>query len=381
MPEQPPPERPMQTFQPPQISFDGRQCVLSGDWILAALKPRLIMLRAQLLLHGKSAETWNLTQVRHIDTFGALILWRAWGQKPPEILLLGAQHEPAFQRVRNVAGQVVPSRRVDWLLPVVSVGYIVFGLVSHLTDFARMLGMITVEAGRLFIEPRSIPLKEFSAALYKTGAQAMPISALVGFLIGIVLSYLSALQLRNFGADALIINILGIGIIRELGPVLVSILVAGRSGSAITAQLGVMRVTEEIDALAAMGVSVHQRLVWPKVLAMAIAMPLLVLWTSVAALAGGMLAAHVQLEIDWRFFMLSLPHVVPVQNLYIGAAKGMVFGVAIALVACHFGLRIRPNTESLSRNTTSSVVTAITAVILLDAMFAMLTRGIGVPLR
>jgi len=114
---------------------------------------------------------------------------------------------------------------------------------------------------------------------------------------------------------------------------------------------------------------------------MAIAMPLLVLWTSVAALAGGMLAAHVQLEIDWRFFMLSLPHVVPVQNLYIGAAKGMVFGVAIALVACHFGLRIRPNTESLSRNTTSSVVTAITAVILLDAMFAMLTRGIGVPLR
>jgi phospholipid/cholesterol/gamma-HCH transport system permease protein len=381
MPEQPPAERPMQTFQSPQIQFDGRQCVLTGDWILAALKPRLIRLRAWLLLHGKSTETWNLTQVRHIDTFGALILWRAWGQKPPDILLLGPQHESAFQRVRSVAGQVFPPERIDWLLPIVSIGNAALGLGSHLLDFARMLGMIVVEAARLFIEPRSIPLKEFSAALYKTGAQAMPISALVGFLIGIVLSYLSALQLRNFGADALIINILGVGIIRELGPVLVSILVAGRSGSAITAQLGVMRVTEEIDALAAMGVSVHQRLVWPKVLAMAIAMPLLVLWTSVAALAGGMLAAQMQLEIDWRFFMLSLPHVVPVQNLYIGAAKGVIFGVAIALIASHFGLRIRPNTESLSRNTTSSVVAAITAVILLDAVFAMLTRGIGVPLR
>jgi len=110
-------------------------------------------------------------------------------------------------------------------------------------------------------------------------------------------------------------------------------------------------------------------------------MPLLVLWTSTIALAGGMLAAQVQLEIDWRYFLLSLPQVVPVQNLYIGAAKGMVFGVTIALISCHFGLRIKPNTESLSRNTTASVVSAITAVILLDAVFAMLTRGIGVPLR
>lgn len=371
----------MQTFESPRLKFDGRQCVLSGDWILAALKPRLLVLRAQLKLHGKSTETWNLTQVRHIDTLGALILWRAWGQKPPEILLLGPTHEAAFRRVKDVAGQTVPPRGVDWLRPVLAVGNFVLGMGSHVADFARMLGMIATEAVRLFVEPRSIPLKEFSAALFKTGAQAMPIAALVGFLIGIVLSYLSALQLRNFGADALIINILGIGIIRELGPVLVSILVAGRSGSAITAQLGVMRVTEEIDALAAMGVSVHQRLIWPKVLAMAIAMPLLVLWTSIVALAGGMVAAQVQLEIDWRFFLLSLPHVVPVQNLYIGAAKGVVFGVAIALVACHFGLRIRPNTESLSRNTTSSVVSAITVVILLDAVFAMLTRGIGVPLR
>ena len=366
---------------PPYLLHEGHSCVLSGDWTLVALKPRLIMLRAKLLFHGHSAKLWDLSRVTRMDTFGALLLWRAWGLHEPETLVLAPHLHSAFERVRAVAGIQVEAQRFDWLRPVLRLGAIGLEALDHAREFARMLGMVCIEAARLFIEPRSIPMKEFSAALYKTGVQAMPVSALVGFLIGIVLSYLSALQLRNFGADALIINILGIGIIRELGPVLVSILVAGRSGSAITAQLGVMRVTEEIDALAAMGVSIHQRLIWPKVLAMSISMPLLVLWTSAAALAGGMLAAQLQLEIDWRFFAMSLPHVVPVQNLYIGFAKGATFGVAIALISCHFGLRIKPNTESLSRNTTAAVVTAITAVILLDAVFAMLTRGIGVPLR
>ncbi|GAB2887164.1 ABC transporter permease [Uliginosibacterium flavum] len=366
---------------PPHLLHEGDACALTGDWTLAAIKPRLIVLRAKLLFHGHSARLWDLSGVTRMDTFGALLLWRAWGLREPDTLVLPPQLHPAFERVRTVAGIKVETPRFDWLRPVVQLGSVGLAALDHCREFARMLGMVSIEAARLFIEPRSIPFKEFSAALYKTGVQAMPVSALVGFLIGIVLSYLSALQLRNFGADALIINILGIGIIRELGPVLVSILVAGRSGSAITAQLGVMRVTEEIDALAAMGVSIHQRLIWPKVLAMSISMPLLVLWTSAAALAGGMLAAQLQLEIDWRFFAMSLPHVVPVQNLYIGFAKGATFGVAIALISCHFGLRIKPNTESLSRNTTAAVVTAITAVILLDAVFAMLTRGIGVPLR
>ncbi len=148
-----------------------------------------------------------------------------------------------------------------------------------------------LDLGYLLHHPRDWPLLEISANLFKVGVKAMPVSALVGFLIGVVLSYLSALQLRTFGADAFIVNILGMGIIRELGPVLVSVLVAGRSGSAMTAQLGVMRVTEEIDALAAMGVSRSLRLVLPKVVALTLAMPLLVLWTSAIALFGGWVSA------------------------------------------------------------------------------------------
>jgi len=194
-----------------------------------------------------------------------------------------------------------------------------------------------------------------------------------------VLSYLSALQLKNFGADVFIVNILGLGIIRELGPVLVALLVAGRSGSAMTAQLGVMRVTEEIDALATMGVSRSLRLVFPKVVALAIAMPLLTLWTTAIALLGGMVSAQLQLDISYGFFLQTLPRAVPAANLWIGLTKGLVFGVLVALVACHFGLRVRPNTESLSANTTASVVTAITLVIIADAIFAVATRNIGLP--
>jgi phospholipid/cholesterol/gamma-HCH transport system permease protein len=175
------------------------------------------------------------------------------------------------------------------------------------------------------------------------------------------------------------VNVLGLGIVRELGPVLVAVLVAGRSGSAMTAQLGVMRVTEEIDALATMGISRALRLVFPKVAALCVAMPLLVLWTSAMALAGGMVSAQIQLDIAYGYFFFDLPKVLPVANLWIGLAKGVVFGFFVALVACHFGLRVRPNTESLSANTTSSVVTAIAVVIIIDAIFAIATRGMGLP--
>jgi phospholipid/cholesterol/gamma-HCH transport system permease protein len=146
----------------------------------------------------------------------------------------------------------------------------------------------------------------------------------------------------------------------------------------MTAQLGVMRVTEEIDALEVMGVQRSLRLIFPKVVAMALAMPLLVVWTTAAALLGGMAAAEIQLDISFSFFLQTLPKVVPLGNVWIALSKGVVFGIAIALVACHYGLRVRPNTESLSANTTASVVTAITVVILLDAVFAILTRGVGI---
>jgi phospholipid/cholesterol/gamma-HCH transport system permease protein len=248
---------------------------------------------------------------------------------------------------------------------------------QHLNNVISLIGQVVQDMWRFIRHPTTGPWREISANIYHSGFQALGITGLVGFLIGVVFSYLSAQQLRMFGGDIYLVNLLGMAVIRELGPLLAAILVAGRSGSSITAQLGVMRVTEELDAMLVMGISHGYRLILPKVLALALAMPLLVVWTDAIALIGGMVSAKVELHLAARYFIQKLPSAVPVVNYWIGLGKGVVFGMLIALVACHFGLRIQPNTESLGRGTTASVVTAITVVILADAVFAIVFSGVG----
>ena len=354
--------------------------VLHGEWTLRELAPRLAPIRATLAAASASAP-WDLNGLTRLDSFGAMLLWRAWGGSWPTQLAISPELRAVIQAVAEKAHAPLPKPRSFGPLDALALlGEGVFLFITHLLDFVALIGRLLLDLALLLGRPRQWPLKEISANFYKVGVKAMPVAALVGFLIGVVLSYLSAMQLQTFGAEIYLINILGLGIIRELGPVLVALLVAGRSGSAMTAQLGVMRVTEEIDALAALGISRSIRLVLPKVLALGAAMPLLVLWTSAVALFGGMVSAYLQLGISFAYFFESLPRAVPLANLYIGLGKGVVFGLLIALVACHFGLRIKPNTESLAANTTASVVTAITMVILVDAVFAVATRSIGVPL-
>jgi len=360
---------------------DGSRSVkLAGRWTLATTSARAELLLKELSIHAQSAATWDCLGVEALDSAGAMLFWRAWGRVLPGSLLIGPEHLRVFERIaladREPRLRAVPKSPLE---SVINLGSATIGVGRHLLDFVMLIGQLVMDVMHVLRYPADLPRKEISANLYKAGVRAMPVTALVGFLIGVVLSYLSALQLKQFGADVYIVNIIGLGIVRELGPVLVAILVAGRSGSAMTAQLGVMRVTEEIDALSTMGVSRGLRLVLPKVLALIIAMPLLVLWTTAIALAGGMVAAQFQLDISYGFFFQTLPRVVPVANLWIGLSKGAVFGMFVALVACHFGLRVRPNTESLSANTTASVVSAITVVIIIDAIFAMSTRSIGLP--
>jgi phospholipid/cholesterol/gamma-HCH transport system permease protein len=359
----------------------GRNVALAGRWTLASIAADEASLVDELAGHAaQPGTTWDCLEIVALDSAGAMLLWRAWGRALPEVLLSPPEHLRVFERIgaadRHTTSGALPPSPFEWII---RIGGLALLLRQQVADFVSLIGQIALDVLHIVRYPADLPRREVSANLFKGGVRAMPVTALVGFLIGIVLSYLSALQLKQFGADIFIVNILGMGIVRELGPVLVAVLVAGRSGSAMTAQLGVMRVTEEIDALATMGVSRSLRLVFPKVAALALAMPLLVLWTTAIALVGGMVAANMQLDIGYGFFFHALPKAVPVANLWIGLAKGVVFGIFVALVACHFGLRVRPNTESLSANTTASVVTAITVVILLDAVFAIFTREIGLP--
>lgn len=361
----------------PRLSLEPGLVVLSGEWILAAMLPDLVRLRAQLAALAGFAGEWDLRSLERLDSAAAVLLWRTWGECWPETLLIEGHHRLVIERVAALPADVLTgdehfSVKRQFGLLLLSVRSNFFGVIA-------VLGQLLLDLGYVLRSPRDFPAREFAANVYKAGAQALPVTALVGFLIGITISYLSALQLKSFGADLFIVNILGISIIRELGPVLVAVLVAGRSGSAMTAQIGVMRVTEEIDALSTMGISRSLRVVLPKILGLTVAMPLLVLWSSGVALFGGMLAAMLQLDLSLIYFLENLPRAVPVANLYIGLGKGLVFGFVISLLACHFGLHVKPNTESLAAKTTSSVVTAITLVIVIDAIFAVMTRQMGLP--
>ncbi len=365
-----------------QRAQDGQEeIVLDGAWRLRTIidaGPKWLETLREIA--GRGSVRWNCLGIEALDAAGAVLLWQLWGRRLPDALLIAPQHREIIDRLARLPTQALSRDRHSLADGLVAVGLASLGLFWHLVDFIVLLGQLVLDGLHLLRYPGDLPKREISANIYKTGVRAMPVTALVGFLIGVVLSYLSALQLRQLGADMFIVNILGFGIIRELAPLLVAVLVAGRSGSAMTAQLGVMRVTEEIDALVAMGVARNLRLVLPKVIALAITVPLLVVWTGGMALLGGMVAANLQLDIGYGFFIDALPKAVPIANFWIGLSKGLAFGVAIALVACHFGLRVKPNTESLAVNTTASVVSAITLVILLDALFAIATRKIGMPL-
>lgn len=320
---------------------------------------------------------WDLSGLAWLDHVGAQLLWNHWGRAWPERLLLDDKQRLMLERVASLTTTPPPPERWSLSEQVDSLGLLVLHALDHLKRLLALVGQLLLDSLRVLRAPTRAPWRDVSGHLYRMGASALPITALVGFLIGVVLAYLMSLQLRQFGAEAFIVNILGISLIRELGPMLAAILVAGRSGSAITAQIGVMRVTEELDAMRVMGIPQGFRLVLPRALALAIAMPLLSVWTTLAALAGGMLAADAAMDISPAYFFHALPAAVNPGNLTLALSKSVVFGVLIALVGCHWGLRVKPNTQSLGEGTTASVVSSITVVIIVDALFAVAFKNVG----
>ncbi|MEO5659941.1 MAG: ABC transporter permease [Polaromonas sp.] len=387
---------------PPQIEVqdtpEGRVVQLRGAWTAATLtaKPAWKALTAQFDgLHsfagpaaassGKASSAektgaagWSLADIEKLDYLGAQILWNQWNHRWPDALQIAPEQRLMLETVEKFTVRLPVVRKSAWGAPLLVLGSRLLSLFDHVQGLLRLLGQLLIDIGRLLRRPQQGPWRDLSGHLYHFGATALPITALVGFLIGVVLAYLISQQLRQFGADAFIVNILGISLIRELGPVLAAILIAGRSGSAITAQIGVMRVTEELDAMRVMGIAHGFRLVMPRAIALAVVMPLISVWTTLAALLGGMLAANVSMDVTPSFFIQALPAAVSVSNLTLATSKSIVFGLLIALVGCHYGLRVKPNTESLGQGTTASVVTSITVVILVDALFAVLFRSVGI---
>ena len=361
----------------------GPCVVATGCWSAARLaEPKVWGLVQASLKNQGAAQTnatrWDLRSIERLDHTGAQLLWNTWGRQWPTDIALDDAQKAMLTRVATytVNPPVLPEPTL-WQL-FLSLGAALWLGVEHVRDMTRLAGQLLLDLIQLARAPHKGPWRDVSGHLYRIGATALPITAMVGFLIGVVMAYLMSLQLRQFGADTFIVNILGVSLIRELGPVLAAILIAGRSGSAITAQIGVMRVTEELDAMRVMGIPRGFRLVMPRAMALALVMPLLTVWTTMAALFGGMLAADLVMGVTPSYFFSALPRAVDIANLTLALSKSMVFGLLIALIGCHYGLRVKPNTESLGAGTTASVVTSITMVILVDALFALVFKEIGI---
>ena len=233
------------------------------------------------------------------------------------------------------------------------------------------LGEAAVALLRALTQPRRIRWKPILHNVQTCGFEALPITGLLSFLLGIVIAYQGAEQLRRFGANIYVVDLVGLSMVRELSPLITAIIVAGRSGSAYTAQIGTMKVTEEIDALRTIGIGPLDLLVIPKVLAMVVALPLLTVYTDVMGILGGMVMARAQLDISYSTFLGRLDDAITLRSYLIGIGKAPVFAAIIALVGCYQGFQTTGSADSVGRQTTTSVVQAIFLVIVTDALFSI----------
>jgi phospholipid/cholesterol/gamma-HCH transport system permease protein len=225
---------------------------------------------------------------------------------------------------------------------------------------------------RVLLRPRRFRLRQTVSELAQAGYRALPILGLLSFLLGIVIAYQGGVQLRQYGASVFIADLVGLSMVRELAPLMTAIIVAGRTGSAYAAEIGTMKVTEEVDALRTIGIPPMEILVLPKVFALLLALPLLTVYADIMGILGGMVMAGAQLDVTYSTFLDRLGSALTLESYLIGVGKAPVFAAIVASVGCYQGLQVSGSAESVGRRTTVSVVHAIIAVIIVDAVFSII---------
>lgn len=288
-----------------------------------------------------------------------------------------SQHAELFGLVRSrLLGARLPSppRRVG---PVRRLGALTLGLWHTLGTHNAFVGTVALELLALLRRPRLFRFRATVAQFETVALEAIPIVALVTFLIGVVFAYLLGAQARRLGAGIFVVDGIALAMCRELSPILVAVIVAGRSGAAFTAQIGSMKVQEEVDAIRTLGLSPIQVLVIPRMLALLLGLPLLVFIGDMAGIGGGLLVAVAQLDVPPVAFMARLRTVLDVSALVVGLAKAPVFAAFIAVIACRMGLSVARDARSVGDNTTSTVVQCIVWVIVLDAAFGIALQRLG----
>ncbi len=269
-------------------------------------------------------------------------------------------------------------RKSFWVAYFSNIGEIVRIIFSDLFKLVEFIGELTKNFFFALFKPSLIRWKDFPHHFLNAGVNAVPITSLIVFLIGLISGYQGAVQLSQFGADIYLADLVGISITRELSPLMVAIIVAGRSGSAFAAEIGTMKVSEEIDALTTMGFDKIQFLVLPRVIAVALAMPFLVIICDLVGIIGGLIAGLATLDITISSFFAQLNVALNYGHVFSGIIKSIVFGLLIATIGCFRGFQVQGGAESVGRYATASVVSGVFLVILTDAVFVFLLSALGI---
>jgi phospholipid/cholesterol/gamma-HCH transport system permease protein len=354
-----------------------------GAWTVGSAR-RLVDSIAALQAGGAATAEIAIDDMEAVDTVGAMLLHRLrtvlaregctagiTGATPDRTALIeriaAATHPPPEEaRPHAVVAVVEHIGRAT-----VEAGREALGLLSF-------LGLVIVTVAHSLVRPRRLRLVPLIAHIERVGLNAMPIVGLLSFLIGVVVAFQGADQLKRFGAEIFTVDLLGLSVLREMGVLLTAIIVAGRSGSAFAAEIGTMQVNQEVDAIRTLGLDPVELLVLPRLLALTVALPLLTVFANVMGLTGGAIMSFLTLDITPAQFIERLRTSVPVQSYWVGIVKAPVFGFLIALIGCLEGLKASGSADSVGRQTTRAVVVSIFLVIVADAMFSVLFSVLGV---
>ena len=355
-----------------------------GDWVIATAPELNRRLRALPRSPEDITAAIDLSRLAKLDTAGAWLIQRTVMELTNagiDVRLVGADER--FRGLLDQVGRVEPTVAVEGPVPnkLVEIAdragrsTVVFcNAALHLLSF---FGMLMVKTARTVVQPRRLRFTSLVHHMEETGLNAMPIIGLLAFLLGVVLAYQGASQLQRFGAEIFTVNLLGVSILREIGVLITAIIIAGRSGSAFTAQIGTMKVSQEVDAMETLGLDPIEILVLPRTIALFITLPLLTFYANVIALVGGAIMCNLVLDITFPQFVTQLESSVDATTLFVGMVKAPVFAFVIAMVGCYEGLQVTGSAESVGRQTTQAVVESIFLVIVLDALFSILFASLG----
>lgn len=365
----------------------GMLITSSGDWVIEEELQDLDKKLEHLVKRIRNMPVqWDVATVGRVDSGGMMLFIRYFdllqrSHCPVEVIGAGTGFDTMYSLLRQyvpvvpVAGPAFSSRLLR------SLHKLGKGFVSFFVDINAFLAFL----GENFIifllalrHPLSIRYGAIVKNIEEAGVRAMPIIALTSFLIGVVIAYQGAVQLEKFGAHIFIVDMISISVTRELAPLITAIVVAGRTGSSYTAQLGVMKITEEIDAMRTMGFDPLHFLVQPRIVALMIVMPLLIFFADMVGILAGMFISNIHLHLSYGEFLRRLQVALDIKHVWIGLFKGPFFAWLIAAVSCFRGLQVEKNTESIGSYTAISVVNAIFLVIACDALFSVLFTELGI---